>query len=75
MPICTLTELPIVTFKILEVSNVLIIIGALTITILAPILMCCFCYGCKSRERIYINRDTVRARVFSQTKQYANCRA
>ena len=53
----------VITYKIFEVSNVLIIVGALTIIALALILMCCFCYGCKSRERRYINRDTVRARV------------
>ena len=61
-------EKPIITYKILEVSNVLIITGALTITTLALILMCCFFYGCKSRERRYINRDTVRAHVLSQNQ-------
>ena len=57
------TKRPFVTFKILEVSNVLILVGTLTITILALILMCCFCYSFKSCERRYINRDMVRARV------------
>ena len=62
------TERPIITYKIFEVSNVLIIVRALTITTLALFLMCCFCYGCKSRERSYINRDTVRALFFLRTR-------
>ena len=36
-------------------------VGAVTIVILAIIISFCFCYGCKSRERRYMNRDTVRA--------------
>ena len=56
----------VITYKIFEVSNVLIIVGALTIVSLAFIVMCCFCYGCKSRERRYTNRDTVRARVIAR---------
>ena len=49
----------IITYKIFEVSNLLIIVGALTIITLALIIMCCFCYGCKSRERRYTHRDMV----------------
>ena len=45
----------------LRFSLILIIVGAVTIVILAIIISCCFCYGCKSRERRYMNRDTVRA--------------
>ena len=56
----------VITYKIFEVSNVLIIAGALTIISLAFIVMCCFCYGCKSRERRYTNRDPVRARVIAR---------
>ena len=62
----------VITYKIFEVSNVLIIVGALTIIALALILMCCFCYGCKSRERRYINRDTVRAHVTSNEPSMIN---
>ena len=62
----------IVTYKIFEVSNVLIIVGALTIISLAFIVMCCFCYGCKSRERRYANRDTVRARVIARDPNIPN---
>ena len=45
----------------LRFSFILIIVGAVTIVILAIIISCCFCYGCKSHERRYMNRDTVRA--------------
>ena len=45
----------------LRFSLILIIIGAVTIVILAVIIACCFCYGCKSREKRYMNRDSVRA--------------
>ena len=45
----------------LRFSLILILVGAVTIVILAIIISCCFCYGCKSRERRYMNRDTVRA--------------
>ena len=62
----------IITYKIFEVSNILIIVGALTIITLALIIMCCFCYGCKSRERRYTNRDMVRARVVSQGTSHKN---
>ena len=45
----------------LRFSLILIIVGAVTIVILAIIISGCFCYGCKSREKRYMNRDTVRA--------------
>ena len=45
----------------LRFSLILIIVGAVTIVILAIIVSCCFCYGCKSSERRYMNRGTVRA--------------
>ena len=56
----------VITYKIFEVSIVLIVVGALTIITLAFVVMCCFCYGCKSRERRYTNQDTVRARVIAR---------
>ena len=43
-----------------KISMILIIVRALTIVILAYIISCAFCYGCKSQERRYMNRDTVR---------------
>ena len=51
----------------LRFSLILILVGAVTIVILAIIISCCFCYGCKSRERRYMNRDTVRANNQKQT--------
>ena len=62
----------LITYKVFAVSNVLIVVGALTIITLAFILMCCFCYGCKSRERRYTNRDTVRARVITREPNVPN---
>ena len=61
-----------ITYKVFAVSNVLIVVGALTIITLAFVLMCCFCYGCKSRERRYTNRDTVRARVITREPTVPN---
>ena len=61
-----------ITYKVFAVSNVLIVVGALTIISLAFILMCCFCYGCKSRERRYTNRDTVRACVITREPTVPN---
>ena len=54
-------EEPYQTVRPLRFSLILIMVCAVTIVILAIIISCCFCYGCKSRERCYMNRDTVRA--------------
>ena len=56
------TEKPLFRPHIVKLSMYLIIVGALVVVILAVNISFCFCYGCKSRERRYMNRDTVPAR-------------